>query len=204
MGTRLVTVARDLLNLGATSVRRSDRAVGLEGKAVALKLVAIDTLPDITAKRVSFIKLDIEGHEGAALRGAERTLRRDMPVVAMEEGVVAETGCIDMPTREARKVRYMGRPMPAYGFIFGILNEVRASCDDVVHHRCNNRRCINPAYLEIGSRGENLQDGRETSRRTAWTLACSDPPVPLVPANCKSRHPSHPLGVCCIKKPPPS
>lgn len=83
-GDAVVTVAQDLLNLGATSVRPSDRVVGLGSKAVTLKLVSIDTLPEITTKRVSFIKLDIEGHEEAALRGAEETLRRDMPVVAME------------------------------------------------------------------------------------------------------------------------
>jgi hypothetical protein len=35
--------------------------------------------------------------------------------------------------------------------------------DDVVRHRCNNRRCINPEHLEIGSRGENLQDERDFS-----------------------------------------
>lgn len=34
---------------------------------------------------------------------------------------------------------------------------------------------------------------RETSQQTAWILACSDPPVPLVPANRKTRHPSHPM-----------
>jgi HNH endonuclease len=33
--------------------------------------------------------------------------------------------------------------------------------DDVVRHRCNNRLCINPEHLEIGSRGENLQDERD-------------------------------------------
>ncbi|MCT8328347.1 HNH endonuclease [Albidovulum sediminis] len=27
-------------------------------------------------------------------------------------------------------------------------------------HRCNNRLCINPDHLELGSRGENLQDER--------------------------------------------
>ena len=45
--------------------------------------------------------------------------------------------------------------------IFCILQEVVAGYDDVVRHRCNNRRCINPEHLELGSRGENLQDERE-------------------------------------------
>ena len=79
------------------------------------------------------------------------------------EGSVVETGCIETPTLDARKVRFMGRQLPAYRFIFCVLNEVRAGYDDVVRHRCNNRRCINPEHLEIGSRGENLQDEREFS-----------------------------------------
>ncbi|WP_415182728.1 hypothetical protein [Phaeovulum sp.] len=76
------------------------------------------------------------------------------------EGTKTETGCIETPTLGARKVRFGGRQMPAYRFIHCILNGVVASYDDVVRHRCNNRRCINPDHLEIGSRGENLQDER--------------------------------------------
>jgi hypothetical protein len=79
------------------------------------------------------------------------------------EGRSAETGCIETPTRDPRKVRFMGRQLPAYRFIFCILNEVKAGYDDVVRHRCNNRRCINPEHLELGSRGENLQDERDFS-----------------------------------------
>lgn len=80
-----VMVAQDLLNLGATSVRPSDRPIGLGSKPVNLKLVPIDSIPEITSgQRVAFVKLDIEGHEEAALRGAVNLLRRDMPVVAME------------------------------------------------------------------------------------------------------------------------
>ncbi len=77
------------------------------------------------------------------------------------EGSKTNTGCIVTPTQGARKVRFMGRQMPAYRFIFCIQNQVSASYDDVVRHRCNNRRCINPDHLELGSRGENLQDERE-------------------------------------------
>jgi hypothetical protein len=77
------------------------------------------------------------------------------------EGVVSETGCIETPTLGARKVRFMGRQMPAYRFICCILNEVVAGYDDVVRHRCDNRRCIKPDHLELGSRGENLQDERD-------------------------------------------
>ena len=55
----------------------------------------------------------------------------------------------------------MGRQMPAYRFIYCILKGVVAGYDAEARHRCNNRRCINPEHLEIGSRGENLQDERD-------------------------------------------
>lgn len=79
----------------------------------------------------------------------------------VEDGTVTETGCIETPTIGARRGRFKGRQMAAYRFIFCILNEVVAGYDDVVRHRCDNRLCINPAHLELGSRGENLQDERD-------------------------------------------
>ncbi|AVW91975.1 hypothetical protein DA792_13555 [Celeribacter baekdonensis] len=49
---------------------------------------------------------------------------------------------------------------------------IAASYDDVVRHRCNNRRCINPAHLEIGTRGENFMDEREFAAN-GWTMTYS-------------------------------
>lgn len=91
----------------------------------------------------------------------EEALNRASALVA--HGIVSETGCIETPTLDARKVRFRGRQLPAYRFIFCILNGITAGYDDVVRHRCNNRRCINPDHLELGSRGENLQDERDFS-----------------------------------------
>lgn len=79
----------------------------------------------------------------------------------IDQGEVAETGCIETDTKDARKVRFRGKQMHAYRFIFCVRNEFAASYDDVVRHRCNNRRCINPEHLEIGTRGENFMDERE-------------------------------------------
>jgi len=44
--------------------------------------VAIDTLA--IPKRVSFVKIDVEGHELSALRGMEHLLRRDHPTIVIE------------------------------------------------------------------------------------------------------------------------
>ena len=86
---------------------------------------------------------------------------RSRAFTLVEQGMLTDTGCIETPTLGARKVRFKGRQMPAYRFICCILNEVVAGYDDVVRHRCDNGRCINPEHLELGSRGENLQDERD-------------------------------------------
>jgi hypothetical protein len=79
----------------------------------------------------------------------------------VEQGIQTETGCIETPTQGARRVRFRGRQLPAYRFIFCVLNQVVAGSDDVVRHRCDNRQCINPDHLELGSHGENVQDERD-------------------------------------------
>jgi hypothetical protein len=58
--------------------------------------------------------------------------------------------------------------MSAYRFIHYVLNEVAAGYDVVVRYKCNNRRCIKPEHLELGSRGDNLRDARAL-HPMAWT-----------------------------------
>jgi FkbM family methyltransferase len=50
-------------------------------RSITVRRVTIDSL-GLTGVR--FIKMDIEGHEAAALRGAEQTIRRDSPVLVIE------------------------------------------------------------------------------------------------------------------------
>jgi FkbM family methyltransferase len=51
------------------------------GRAITVRRVTIDSL-GLTDVRL--IKMDIEGHEALALRGAEQTIRRDSPVLVVE------------------------------------------------------------------------------------------------------------------------
>ena len=50
-------------------------------RSITVRRVTIDGLG---LSDVRFIKMDIEGHEAAALRGAERTIRRDSPMLVLE------------------------------------------------------------------------------------------------------------------------
>jgi FkbM family methyltransferase len=51
------------------------------GRAITVRRLTIDGLG---LSGVRFIKMDIEGHEAAALRGAEQTIRRDSPMLVLE------------------------------------------------------------------------------------------------------------------------
>ncbi|WP_370651164.1 HNH endonuclease [Cypionkella sp.] len=59
--------------------------------------------------------------------------------------------------------------MAAYRFVFCILNGVLAGYDDVVRHRCNNRRCINPDHLEVGSRGDGSRPRSQPPATTQFS-----------------------------------
>ncbi|GID94846.1 FkbM family methyltransferase [Amorphoplanes digitatis] len=46
--------------------------------------VARMTVDELELRDVRFVKLDVEGHEMPALRGAEQTIRRDLPMLMVE------------------------------------------------------------------------------------------------------------------------
>jgi len=52
-----------------------------EGAPVDIPIITID---ELDLKDVRFVKVDVEGHELAALRGAARTVHRDRPVLLVE------------------------------------------------------------------------------------------------------------------------
>lgn len=65
---------------GGPAVGTSSLEYG-EGRSVTVRLVSIDSLG---LSGVSFIKVDVEGHELPALRGAAETIRRDRPLLLVE------------------------------------------------------------------------------------------------------------------------
>jgi hypothetical protein len=67
-------------------------------------------------------------------------------------------GCLVTPTASPAKVRFRGGQDRAYRFVYCIRHQLAASSREVVRHRCNNRRCVNPDHLELGDRRDNWED----------------------------------------------
>ncbi|WP_089946700.1 HNH endonuclease [Litoreibacter albidus] len=55
----------------------------------------------------------------------------------------------------------MGYQDRAYRFVFYVRNRRSPPAGEVVRHRCNNRRCINPDHLVAGTQLENIEDDRD-------------------------------------------
>jgi FkbM family methyltransferase len=80
-GTAALAVGHDPGSAALAHLVPPDRA-GEPGAAVAqVPLVALD---DLDLADVAFVKVDVECHELAVLRGAERLLLRDRPVLLVE------------------------------------------------------------------------------------------------------------------------
>jgi hypothetical protein len=79
----------------------------------------------------------------------------------LERAVRDANGCLVTRTLKPAKTRFLGRHIDAYRFILCVREEICAGSDDVVRHRCQNRRCINPEHLVLGTHAENRQDDRD-------------------------------------------
>lgn len=78
VGSALLRVPTD--NIGMATLQP-----GAPGVAVACELQRLDDIPGLVGRRVALVKIDVEGHEPAALRGAMAMLQRDRPVVVFEQ-----------------------------------------------------------------------------------------------------------------------
>ncbi len=70
-------------------------------------------------------------------------------------------GCMVTETEQPRKLRFREHQDRAYRFVYCVTHRLAATRDQVIRHRCHNRRCINPRHLTIGDRRDNLQDERD-------------------------------------------
>jgi hypothetical protein len=81
--------------------------------------------------------------------------------------VTTETrdGCLEVPIKTPKRVTWKGKRLYAYQLLCVASQGVLPRQDEVVRHRCHNRRCINPEHLQLGTQQDNIHDERTRQYR---------------------------------------
>lgn len=105
IGVMRVPALRNAYGGGLGSL--SDRAVSDEALATSYE-VELRTLDSYGFDDVTFIKIDVEGHEEAVLAGAVNTLERSRPVVLVEIEERHNPGGLDRIAKDLSELGYSG------------------------------------------------------------------------------------------------
>jgi FkbM family methyltransferase len=95
------------VNLGLATVAASNALSGSDYDEVSVPAVTLDGL---AARPVGFVKIDVEGHELAVLKGGAAMLRRDRPAILIEAEERHRAGAVE-------SVRALLEPMGYRGFM---------------------------------------------------------------------------------------
>ena len=81
--------------------------------------------------------------------------------------VTTETqeGCLEVLNKTPKRFIWKGRRVYAYQPLCVASLGVLPRQDEVVRHRCHNRRCINPEHLQWGTQQDNIHDERTRQYR---------------------------------------
>nr|WP_319948476.1 HNH endonuclease [uncultured Shimia sp.] len=89
----------------------------------------------------------------------------------LSAATLTDTGCLEAgprgTTATPQRVCWRGRRQKVYQLVaWGLLGEL-PSKRSVVRHLCNNRLCIHPKHLKVGTQAQNLRDQR-LNRSKDW------------------------------------
>ena len=71
---------------------------------------------------------------------------------------IIDTGCWVLPNQTVVRIRLQGRRIYAYQLVYWGGNTLIPASDEVVRHKCHNRKCVNPAHLDHGTQRDNKHD----------------------------------------------
>ena len=79
----------------------------------------------------------------------------------LAEAKLSVGGCLEASQGRSKRVSVRGKQVYAYQLIYWAGNALIPSSEDVVRHKCHNRRCINPLHLTHGTQLDNVNDTRD-------------------------------------------
>ena len=77
-----------------------------------------------------------------------------------------QDGCLEVPPKTSKRVTWKGKRLYAYQLLCGASQGVPPRQDEVVRHRCHNRRCNNPEHLQLVTQQDNTHD--DITRQYRW------------------------------------
>lgn len=84
---------------------------------------------------------------------------------------LADTGCLETEARDTtatpQRIYWRGRRQKVYQLVAWGLHGELPSKRSVVRHLCNNRLCIHPEHLKVGTQAQNLRD-QQLKRIIDW------------------------------------
>jgi len=81
IGKAELLIPTDMWGFGGENLASLERSFNGPTKSISVDKMTLDELAD---KDIGFIKLDIEGHELAALQGAKKIIAKSQPVILLE------------------------------------------------------------------------------------------------------------------------
>jgi FkbM family methyltransferase len=72
-------------NMGASAITPDARLHNPTDKVVEFPLIALDDMPEVAEQDIGFVKIDVEGHELSALKGMQGILKKQMPLIVLEQ-----------------------------------------------------------------------------------------------------------------------